>query len=644
MELTSSIMGLMVWLGFESWKQINLEPLMHGKVQSPCYPQPYPPNITKQWNLRVPEGYQLRLTFTHLDIVASARCCYDSITVFYGKRILGKFCGHENSTTILSPGNRLTLVFQAGSSNNKGQNVGFSAYYQAMVSCGRDIFHEAEGHLSSPGYPNSPPHTVSCQYVISVKPGFAISLNFNDNFHIESTSIAQDVVCHHDWLQVTISGSDPFRVCGMRSPAMIGTMSNRVTLDYHSDGKAPNTSWSLDYRTHRVRCQHPGRVTNGIVPHIWTDFFYGDYIIVQCDQGHKLMMDGQELQSFSTRCQQNGMWDRRLPECQLVTCEKPETLQNGWMKYLSGSHNEYQSVIQYGCNSPFYTLQVDNNVTFTCQVDGQWKSNMGNIVTPICTSVCGRPTTSILANPGNVGLAPEGSIPWQVHISSHGSRAGAVVISDRWLMTAAHWLIHFEEEDLKIFIGHTDIYSMLGSPLSAASFHIHPGFDTSDRFNFNNDIALIKLNDALTFNGSVMPLCLPTDEALYNSGNLGVTSGFGMIMSDSKFRISNELVYTHIPVVGQDTCQDSFKEIFTRKRSDLFPSLTNNMFCAGHPNRGNDLCHAFSGGPFAVQYNGSYWAAGIISWGVGCGVSGSYDVHTKVINYMDWVRRTMQEN
>lgn len=65
----------------ECWPLPDTEPLMHGEVQSPQYPQPYPPNLQEQWDLSVPEGYQIRLTFTHLDIEASAGCHYDALTV-----------------------------------------------------------------------------------------------------------------------------------------------------------------------------------------------------------------------------------------------------------------------------------------------------------------------------------------------------------------------------------------------------------------------------------------------------------------------------------------------------------------------------------------------------------------------------------
>lgn len=66
---------------FECSPLPDSDPPMHGEVQSPLYPQPYPPNLQEQWDLSVPEGYQIQLTFTHLDIEASGGCYYDSLTV-----------------------------------------------------------------------------------------------------------------------------------------------------------------------------------------------------------------------------------------------------------------------------------------------------------------------------------------------------------------------------------------------------------------------------------------------------------------------------------------------------------------------------------------------------------------------------------
>lgn len=63
------------------------------------------------------------------------------LQVLYKNKVLGKFCGNENSAEghhpgtqpILSPGNTLTLIFQTDSGNPEHhQNVGFSAQYQAL--------------------------------------------------------------------------------------------------------------------------------------------------------------------------------------------------------------------------------------------------------------------------------------------------------------------------------------------------------------------------------------------------------------------------------------------------------------------------------------------------------------------------------
>lgn len=65
----------------ESWQLLDSESIMHGEVHSPRYPQPYFPNVLKQWDLWVSEGYQIQLTIRHLDIKASLGCHQDSLTV-----------------------------------------------------------------------------------------------------------------------------------------------------------------------------------------------------------------------------------------------------------------------------------------------------------------------------------------------------------------------------------------------------------------------------------------------------------------------------------------------------------------------------------------------------------------------------------
>eukprot|EP00064_Thunnus_orientalis_P013210 superscaffoldBa00002117_g13247 len=544
MGWTSCIIWFLYVSVSECWPLPDSEPVMYGEVQSPQYPQPYPPNLLKQWDLSVPEGYQIGLTFTHLDIEASAGCYYDALTVLYNDKVLGKFCGHENSADghhpgyqpILSPGNRLTLVLQTDDNNpERHQNVGFSAQYQAIdidecsgpvpgdgsgplcsqiclntlgsylcschhgyelrsdqrtcvLSCHGGIFDELEGHLSSPGYPHPAPHAVSCQYVISVELGFTVSLNFTDKFQIESMDTQQGPSCLYHWLEVTIPNSQPVKLCGGESPGLITTNSNIVRLDYHTDNEGQSSGWSLDYSTHRVKCPFPGTITKGRVTPVLSEYFYRDYIFVRCDQGYKLMMDDQEIESFSAMCQNNGQWHLPLPECRIIDCGEPEPLLNGGVTFLSGFQNQYRSVVQYHCNEPFYSLLGGINVSFTCEADRRWRSNHDVVVSPTCIPVCGQPTKLISAYQRIIGgsEAPVDTIPWQVLLNIDGRRGGGMVIGDRWVMTAAHNLIYNGEkasnETVRIFMGTNEVKEYDSTPpVYADSIHMHPQYNNPSK-------------------------------------------------------------------------------------------------------------------------------------------------------------------
>lgn len=54
---------------------------MYGTIKSPNFPESYPKEIDLQWNITVPDGYQIRLYFMHFDIEPSYLCEYDYLKV-----------------------------------------------------------------------------------------------------------------------------------------------------------------------------------------------------------------------------------------------------------------------------------------------------------------------------------------------------------------------------------------------------------------------------------------------------------------------------------------------------------------------------------------------------------------------------------
>uniref|UniRef100_A0A4W5N2A1 complement subcomponent C1r n=1 Tax=Hucho hucho TaxID=62062 RepID=A0A4W5N2A1_9TELE len=706
MDWTPRFIWLLCVSVCECWRLARSLPALHGVVQSPQFPQPYPAALSQQWDLSVPDGYQLQLSFTHLDIEPSADCYYDSLTVLYDKKVLAKFCGQENSADghhpgnqpLLSPGNRLTLVLQTDDTNPEPhQHLGFSAHYQAkdidecsapdpkdgsgplcsqfchntlgsymcscrhgyeirpdqrtcVLSCGGGIFDEPEGTLSSPGYPDPSPHGLACQYVISLEPGFIITLNFTDSFHIEHIGTENGPSCLYHWLKVSIPDKEPRKLCGGKSPGLMPTNSYTVQLDYHTDWAGLSQGWSLHYTTQRVQCASPSSITNGRVTPNFPQFYYRDYIQVRCDPGYKLMMDGREIKSYASMCQKNGLWHLSLPECHIIDCGEPESLLNGGVRLISGSQNQHLSVIQYHCNEPFYSLLGGATVSYTCAADRTWRDNFDTPVIPSCIPVCGQPNVSISGFQRIMGgdKAPDKAIPWQVMLSVDGGRGGAIVIGDRWIMTAAHNLVKqgklVLKEKVRVFVGDNDAEKLAKlTPLGVASLHPHPEYKNPVNANYNHDIALIKLQQPLTFHAAIMPLCLPPENATYTSGQIGMVSGFGIKEDDI---IANKLRYIRLPVVEGDQCQDSVHRAKAAMPTLTIPVLTDNMFCAGVPEGGKDSCTGDSGGAYVLQDGSTkrFWAAGIVSWGVGCGQTGRYGVYTRVAKYIGWINKTIEGN
>uniref|UniRef100_A0A3B1JTB7 complement subcomponent C1r n=1 Tax=Astyanax mexicanus TaxID=7994 RepID=A0A3B1JTB7_ASTMX len=682
---------LVLWV---SVSVCDCEVLMYGHVQSPLYPKPYPADLNKQWILEVPHGYRIKLTFTYLDIEHSANCYYDSLKVLDGRKVLGKFCGqrstdahHPGRKSFLSSGNRLQLVFVTDGSNPDLQpHLGFSAFYQAIdvdecsspvssedsgplcsqiclntlgsyqcachhgyqlrddgrtcdLQCGGGIFKEPEGTLSSPGFPSSSPLRLNCTYKITAKPGFEVTLNFSDSFHIEQ--VYNQGHCLH-WLLVTIPDKPAQKYCGDKSPGVLHTGSNMVQLEYYTDDEGESQGWSLTYTTQRVKCELKKTIINGKVTPDFPQYFYRDYIHVTCDKGYKLMMLGKEIRSFRSMCQHNGKWHLPLPECKIIDCGDPRPLLNGGVRFLSGSNNEYRSLIQYHCNEPYYAFKDVHHENFSCAADRKWRTSDENAVIPPCYPVCGRPNVSLSGRERVMGgkAAPAGAFPWQVFLRTNG-RGGAIVIGDRWLMTAAHNLEveNLTKENVKVYVGDVLVSELMKhQPIPVESLHVHPGYkNNAMRTNFDNDIALIKLSSPITFNSNVMPVCLPPQDTKLE--NNGWVSGFGLTETHTT---SNNLRYIKLPVVDQDTCR-TFVETERATRSDVAP-LTDNMFCAGFPEGGEDTCSGDSGSAFVAKNNEEYWVAGIVSWGVECAKAGKYGIYTHVSKYTNWIQKTMEEN
>ncbi|XP_037703811.1 complement C1s subcomponent [Choloepus didactylus] len=671
---------------------VYAEPTMYGEILSPNYPQAYPNEIEKSWDIEVPEGYGIHLYFTHLDIELSENCAYDSVQIMSGGIEEGILCGQKTSKNPNSPiveefkvpYNKLQVNFKSDFSNEE-RFTGFAAYYVAVdvnectefadapcshfcnnfiggyfcscppeyflhddmrncgVNCSGDVFTTLIGEITSPNYPNPYPENSRCEYKISLEEGYQVVVTMRrEDFDVEPVDSAGNCP---DGL-VFIAGDrqfGPYCGDGFPGPQNIETRSNVLDIVFLSDQTGQKKGWKLRYHGDPIPCRK--EVTSNSV---WepekAKYVFKDVVKITCLDGFEIVEGSVGSTFFYSTCQSNGQWSNSKLKCQPVDCGSPEPIQNG--KAEDPKNTLFGSVTRYTCEEPYYYMQHEGSGEYRCSGNGSWVNEELGTELPKCVPVCGVPSEPYTVNQRIFGGtdAKIQSFPWQVFFLS--PRAGGALIDEYWVLTAAH-VVEGNPNPI-MYVGSTLVRTSLlknAQMLTAEQVIIHPSWKTLSnreaRTNFDNDIALVQLKDPVKMGPNVSPICLPGTSPAYipSENDLGLISGWGRTENrDNIYRLQG----ARIPIASLDKCR-GVKPKNPEVNMGAFV-FTENMICAGGE-RNVDSCGGDSGGALAVQdpskEKPKFYVAGLVSWGPECG---TYGLYTKVKNYIDWIMKTMQEN
>lgn len=663
---------------------------MYGEILSPNYPQAYPNEIEKSWDIEVPEGYGIHLYFTHLDLELSENCSYDSVQIMSGDVEEGKICGQRTSKNPNSPiveefqvpYNKLQVVFRSDFSNEE-RFTGFAAYYVAIdvnectdfadvpcshfcnnfiggyfcscppeyflhddmkncgVNCSGNVFTALIGEITSPNYPNSYPENSRCEYQILLEEGFQVVVTVRrEDFDVEPADSEGNCV---DSLVFVAKDQQfgPYCGNGFPGPLNIETKSNVLNIIFQTDLTGQKKGWKLRYHGDPIPC--PKEVT---VNSVWepekAKYVFRDVVKINCLDGFEVVQGSVGSTSFYSTCQSNGKWSNSKLKCQPVDCGSPELIKHG--KFEDPEHTLFGSVIRYTCEEPHYYMQIEESGEYRCAGNGSWVNELLGTELPKCVPVCGSPSET-LEGKGKIFGGFQTDIkkfPWQVFFAN--PRAGGALIDEYWVLTAAHVVEGYPKPTM--YVGSTLVRTSdlsNAQMLTAERVFIHPGWEFLDdpdtRKNFDNDIALVRLRDPVKMGPTVSPICLPGTSSEYDLsvGSLGMISGWGK--TENKNYVAM-LRGAKIPIVPLSKC----KEVKVKNpKVDINTYIfTDNMICAGGE-KGIDSCDGDSGGAFAVKYpnESKFYVAGLVSWGPQCG---TYGLYTRVKNYIDWIMKTMQEN
>uniref|UniRef100_A0AAQ4P9K3 Mannan-binding lectin serine peptidase 1 n=1 Tax=Gasterosteus aculeatus aculeatus TaxID=481459 RepID=A0AAQ4P9K3_GASAC len=337
---------------------------MFGTLKSPDFPDPYPRDTVLRWNLSVPDGFRIKLYFSHFHLEPSYLCEYDYVKVEAEEEVLALFCGGEETDTeavpdqkiITSSRNSMSLLFSSDFSNEERYS-GFMAHYSAVdvdecsertdedllcdhlchnyiggyycscrhgyllhfdnhtcrVECSDGVFRERSGEFSSVDFPSPYPKSSACSYRIEVDPGFKLLLQFDPRFEVEDHP---DISCPYDHLKITTGSKEFGPFCGNQPPAEIQTDSNVATVFFHSDNSGENLGWRITYTSTGSKCRAPEAPPNALLTPVQSEYSFKDHIVVTCSPGFTLMKDGENLDYYQLECQSEGSWSSSPPQCQ----------------------------------------------------------------------------------------------------------------------------------------------------------------------------------------------------------------------------------------------------------------------------------------------------------------------------------------
>ncbi|XP_034877164.1 anionic trypsin [Mirounga leonina] len=215
----------------------------------------------------------------------------------------------------------------------------------------------------------------------------------------------------------------------------------------------------------------------------------------------------------------------------------------------------------------------------------------------------------------------EKSIPYQVSLNSGYHFCGGSLISDQWVVSAAHCY----KSRIQVRLGEYNIDVKEGDEqfINSSKIIRHPGYSSRT---LDNDIMLIKLSSPAVLNTQVSTISLPT--ACAAAGTQCLISGWGNTLS-SGTNYPEMLQCLDAPLLSQTQCKASYPG-----------QITKNMVCVGFLEGGKDSCQGDSGGP--VVCNGEL--QGIVSWGYGCAQKNKPGVYTKVCKFVGWIKQTIAAN
>ncbi|XP_036344727.1 serine protease snake-like isoform X1 [Rhagoletis pomonella] len=226
------------------------------------------------------------------------------------------------------------------------------------------------------------------------------------------------------------------------------------------------------------------------------------------------------------------------------------------------------------------------------------------------------------------------AIGWRTFDNAISYQCGGTLISNRYLLTAAHCLYHSSEPPVVVRPGGFDLDDAGAKDIAIDQIYVHPGYEFPGIY---NDIAIISLQQGYfaESQGNTGPACVWA-QPLYAANVTAIGYGNTQFAGLS----SPKLLKANLTILSNQQCAQYYVE----DTDSLNHGIIYSQICANDEIKLRDTCQGDSGGPIIMYRNlgkGYYEApyiVGITSFGIGCG-TGTPGIYTRVASYIDWIEK-----